>query len=111
MGWDGAVLRAEIGAEFETLSFRREDVQLALAIRAEYQALAARERTRRNQALKKLELGPDGWRAYKRQACALYRARRRADRARHRKWCERMRPRWREAARLVRLKAERSGAT
>jgi hypothetical protein len=83
MAWDSTSLRAEIGAEFETLSFRREDVGMALAVRAEYQAQALRERVRRCIANKKRLLGADRWRAQKRQVDAQYRARRRADPSRY----------------------------
>jgi hypothetical protein len=134
MGWDDTSLRAEIGAEFDTLSFRREDVRMALAMRAEYRAAAARERVRGKHLLKKLRLGTAGWSAYNRQACALHRARkkqalgiagwraynrqqcakhrarRRADPVRYRAWCERMRPKWRKAEHKARARrvAERA---
>jgi hypothetical protein len=83
MGWDGAVLRAEIGAEFDTLAFRREDVLVATATWAEYKAQAARERVYRCRANKKRLLGEARWRAQKRQVDASYRARRRADPSRY----------------------------
>lgn len=83
MGWDGTSLRAEIGAEFETLAFRREDVLMALVTLAEYKAQAARERVRRCVANKKREMGAEGWREYQRQLGASYRARRRADASRY----------------------------
>lgn len=83
MGWDGTVLRAEIGAEFDTLSFRRDDVRMALAVRAEYEAQAARERVRRYRATRKCVLGAEGWREYRRQLDARYRARRRGDPSRY----------------------------
>jgi ElaB/YqjD/DUF883 family membrane-anchored ribosome-binding protein len=83
MGWDGAVLRAEIGAEFDTLAFRREDVLAATATWVEYKAQAARERVRRCIARKKRLLGTERWRAQKRQVDARYRARRRADPSRY----------------------------
>jgi hypothetical protein len=128
MAWDGTSLRAEIGAEFDTLSFRREDVRMAMAARAEDRAHAARERMRGTYALKKLRLGQAGlsaynrqnsalhrarkkqalgvagWRAYNRQRCAQFRARRRADPVRYRAWCERMRPKWREAEHKARAR-------
>lgn len=128
MGWDGMSLRAEIGAEFDTLAFRREDARMALAVRAEERAAAARERMRGTYGLKKLRLGKSGlsacnrrtsalwrarkkqalgvagWRTYNRQRCAQFRARRRADPVRHRAWCERMRPKWREAEHKARAK-------
>jgi len=83
MGWDGMSLRAEIGAEFDTLSFRREDIRMALAVRAEYQARALRERVQRSRAKKKCLLGAAECRAQKRQADAMFRARRRTDPSRY----------------------------